>query len=715
MFGWAGLLAIAAFLGSCLALQCGAFRFFGFRACALWLVAGGFVLLLIVALVLLCADSARAISRIFRSPRFIPASFILSAAAIAGGIVALFNYAPPGEPILGEADQGIYLSSAIHLARTGSYKIDIPVLKITPAALRPWALGREPAEAQRRNGPAPRFWNYDVGFFLDPQPLDQVRDSTTPISSEATVNPQFPPGFPLLLAAAYEAGGWNGLIIVNRVLIVLAAALLGLIANRWLPVRGVIGLCVFLVALLQPLNVWVARSFFAEPSALCFWLLAILHWQYRRLIGNIFSGLLAGAFLAGGFYLKFDVLVALSVTALAVLFTSSFRFKAAFYLASAIVGLGALLAWRQFSWPNFYGNLSALAQSRMLLFLAAVGVLALAWKCWDANRVSRMLVPRRYSRFFLAAIILLLAAYAYWIRPNPSEANADYFFFWPIEGLLRSYREDTFFRLGWYWQPFGLALAVVGVAWLGFRRRLLWQKAFFWSGLISLFVLCYDLRNNPLQPYAMRRLLPAALPLLILGAAAFFPAVCEALLRFGRSRKPGAIMLKAGMMASIAGTAALLAGFAPINSRLNRQPKDGNFAGLVAQITKLAQAVPPRSIVVIRQNGLLATLATPLQLLEGIDALLVRPASHSTAYEEAFAQAWQEWTKHKYRVFLLSSSEQDRLDLFEVNLTAQARGTLRFPIISQSPVKLNTETVPIEWDYFLEEIQLPGAKTSTAP
>jgi hypothetical protein len=672
-----------------------------------------------VALAMLCHEAGRAFVQTFECRKFRCGAVTLSAMVIGAAAAIPFAYPPPGEPIIGAADEGIYLSSAIHLARTGSYRIEVPILRETTSALQPWMLGYEPAEAQRRNDASPRFWNYHTGFVLDPQPPDDPGDPAQPISSRATINPQFPPGFPLLLAAAYEAGGWRGLSLANRLLVLLAAALLGLLANRWLPARGVIGLCVFLLALFQPLDLWVGRSFFAEPSALCLWLLALLAWARRCLLGATSAGLLAGAALAAGLYLKFDALLVGSLTVLGVFFTSGRRFKTSFWIASASVGLSALLAWCQFSWPNFSGNLTALGQSRMLWFLAAGGSLAVGWKWWETRRQAghdtlTQLSYWRYSPFVLALTVLILAAYAYWIRPNPGEAEADQFFFWPIEGMLRSYREETFFRLGWYWQPFGLALAVSGVALLGLRLRGAWPKAFFWSGLVSLVILSYDLRNNPLQPYAMRRLLPAAIPFLVLGAAASFPLLWEWLLRFRRHwRSRFDRIVGAGL--TLAGTAALLAGFGPINASLNTEPKQGNFGGLMAQTSQLANLLPPHSVVVIRRNTPLASLAIPLQVIEGIDTILLSPASHSNAYQAAFVRAWQEWVRRERPVFLLSSVTDDRLDLFGVSLTSRAQGTIRFPLVSQSSAKLNTGVIEIDWDYFLAEIQFAPPEKTAAP
>ena len=718
-------MTVFVFVSTCLAVQCGALRFSPLRHSALWLLSGSFASLLFLVLAALCDEASRAVARIFVRETFRHLGLVLSALAVSAGAAIPFAFSPPGEPIFGAADQGIYLSSGIHLARTGSYRIEVPILGKTPSALQPWVLGYEPAEAQRRTGSARRFWNYQAGFVLDPQPENRPANLDKPLSSAAMLSPQFPPGFPLLLAAAYDVGGWKGLSLVNRALTILAAALLGLLANRWLQPRGVIGVCVFLLAVIHPLNLWTARSFFAEPSAHCFWLLAMVAWAQRRVVGEVSAGLLVGATLAGGLYLKFDMLPVGSLTGMGMLFTSGFRFKFVFLAASAAVGLSAFLAWWQFCWPNFSGNITSLWQSRILWYLVPAGLLAGGWQWWRMSlRSSDSSGPVRFAPEFqralrlgsplvLAGMILTVAAYAYWIRPNPAETRADRFFFWPINALLRSYREETFFRLGWYWQPLGLATAVIGLALLVFRLRSPWQKTFFWVGLISLLTLSYDLRNNPLQPYAMRRLIPTALPCLILGAAASLPVCSEALLRW--HQRPGWNYVGQKLTASVAllGTTLLLFGFLRVNSALNTEPKDGNFAGLPAQTSGLAQRLPARSILLIRGNAPFAALATPLQIIDGVDTILIRPASHSQAYQDAFLRTWRNWTREGYHVMSLSPIADDRLDLFGARFMPAAQGKFSFPMVQQSPIRLNTNPSQVEWDYFLGEIRFPNLETSS--
>ena len=161
-----------------------------------------------------------------------------------------------------------------------------------------------------------------------------------------------------------------------------------------------------------------------------------------------------------------------------------------------------------------------------------------------------------------AALTLLASGYAYFVRPKVG-VEYDRFFFWPAGAFIRSYREDTFVRLGWYWQPWGLAWATAGVAALAFQLRAAWQKTFWLLGAGALCVLCYDLRNNPVQPYAMRRLVPAASPLLISAAATFGAWAVEA---WRRGRPGGGRASRWGPAVTVVTGAVLLVGFRPVNN-----------------------------------------------------------------------------------------------------------------------------------------------------
>jgi hypothetical protein len=697
------------FLASCFSLQIGVLQFSLLRHVTSWLLFGCFAALVISSLALLCYQTAHCIARIWHRERWFSRVFLVITLIVTAGAVTPFAYAPPDEAFFGFADQGVYLNSAVHLARTGSYRIDVPILRETPASLRPWMLANEPAEAQRHNGPAPQFWNYHTGFLLDPQPNRGSSVDNGFVSDIGKLDPVFPPGFPLVLAAAYQSAGWQALMLVNRVVIILAAVLLGLIANHWLPPKGVVGICVFLVAVFLPLNIWAGRTFYAEPTALCFWLVAVLMWAQSRLVGTVTSALIAGAALAAALYVKFDILLVGSLTILGIVLSGRSPFKWISLVTARVVSEFALIGWWQFSWPNFFGNITSLAQSRTIWVLAVAGVLAVIWLYRKRTRpraASIASASRPLLHAIVAVSIVALAAYAYWFRRDVPQARVDHFFYWPIQSMLRSYREDTFYRLGWYWQPFGLWLAVMGVATISLSVRTGWQKTFFWAALIPLAMLSYDLRNNPLQPYAMRRLVLAALPLLVIGGVAFFPIATAIVMELLKRRKLVRERSHA-LIAATSGTMVLLSGFAPINSRLNTQPPRGNFAGLVEQISKIAHSLPSHSIVVIRRNSPLASLATPLQFLEGVDAILVDPASHSTTYQTAFVQALKEWTGRGHRVFFLTAVPNDQLDLFGAQFDSTGHGVLNFPVVSQSASTLNTEPVAVEWEYYVEQIRIP--------
>ena len=74
-------------------------------------------------------------------------------------------------------------------------------------------------------------------------------------------------------------------------------------------------------------------------------------------------------------------------------------------------------------------------------------------------------------------------------------------------------------RLGWYLSPLGLLLGVVGCALLVHERTSERTWAILGVGLFFTVLYTYKTYNNPHHIYVMRRYVPAAFPMLTLGAA----------------------------------------------------------------------------------------------------------------------------------------------------------------------------------------------------
>ena len=315
---------------------------------------------------------------------------VLRALVVFSGIWAFWRaYPPPGDEILGAQDQGLYLAGAVVLASTGRYVPETPVLLNAPAELRPWVLGFEPAEAQRTGAHAVprRYWNYHTGLFLRDQPGPAAAAT---LSRSGQLLFQFPPGFPALLASAFQVGGWSALAQVNRGAVALAAVLLGLLAGRWTRAPATVGIVTFLLALFFPLHVWISHTFFAEPTTLALWLLALWAWGEAQdgedaatpssprqsfwadswhgfIGGHVFQG---GRFRAGVVYRGWDRLLA----------PLGPSFPVACLLSMLVATAGALAAWWQFSRFNFVGTLEAFWRSNHLTLLLIVGFGRWGWR-----------------------------------------------------------------------------------------------------------------------------------------------------------------------------------------------------------------------------------------------------------------------------------------------------------------------------------------------
>ena len=554
-------------------------------------------------------------------------------------------YYNPSDRVFGACDEGLYANTAVNLAKTGHYYLDAPILSEASGAEKALLLKSEPAAAQRGTKLRQVHPRYHIGLF--------VRDS-----NGAQLTPQFPLGWPAILAASYSVGGWHAAQAANTGITFLCAVFVGILALGWL--GPVTALSAFVIFLFFPLHPWAARSIFSEPALEFAWLLTVFGWRESKsdpLWGGIITGLAAGAMLC----LKIEA--SLVVAGMAGLWAWHWMDRPRFVLASAAASLVSLAvagsAWRQFN--QFYLADTFGSVPHQLLWGAAAALLMVAailarpevqlfvrGQLRTARVKSNPPVPTSSSRVNLWRVIkviaffalILLAYYGAFIRPEP--ATPDSYFYWPVQQQIRSFREDTFVRLIWYWQPWGLALAVLGAASMVFKLRKPWQIGLYGVGLFFLIGLSYDIRNNPIQPYAMRRYLPFATPILVIGAA----YIGRALVRQWVSRRFYKEWIP--VVVQIAVTVTLLAGFVPINRLLNQHVE---FAGVPAHVEKLASEVPENALVLVSEASGLSWLATPLQFMYGRQCMIVPAPLFKDA---GFPDLVERWTKNGHAVYLIT-------------------------------------------------------------
>jgi hypothetical protein len=594
------------------------------------------------------------------------------------------------ECILGDNDEGTYATSAVNLAQTGGYFFHASLLPGLPPKFQPWVLKHEPAMSNRTAKPPARFLCYRPSLFV----ADQERGLAAS---------QFPPEFPVLLGSAYSLFGYNGLRAVNLLLVIGAAGLAGLLGAKWLGRAAGAAACVLM--LWFPLQIWIGNTLYSEPLAQLLWLLALLGWA-ERAKSPLIAGLLAGSSAGLGLAVKIDALPVAMLTAFAVLVQWKHypRFSLALAAALAASGAASLGSWWLYDRPYVESTLRALAETNRAPLIAAAilgAIILLAAPILTRNkRVKSCLIQHgpAMRRWLLAAGLLFglgLAGYAYLIRSHP--AKPDTFYYWPAEHDIRSYREDTFLRLGWYWQPWGLAVAVLGLGVLLTRARELWQWLFLGLGLLFLISFCYDIRNNPIQPYGMRRFLPYAVPLMALGAAGLWFWLKNETLRAGLT---------------VLTCAALAAGFFPTNQRLNTA---GEFPGLIVQMESLAERVPAGAVVLVPDTSLLATLATPFEFAFGKPCLVIRGNMPSIQYEQATRSAIHGWQAAGRRVLVLAPRPGETLHLFQVQPQLLAQGRIETRATPQSANSLVLSQITWTLPWTLSELPPIAAPTPHPP
>lgn len=413
----------------------------------------------------------------------------------------------PHEFIFGGADAGVYMNLAARIATHGSIQFHDPTLAELDATLRL--------------------------AFLQPVTSSVVTHTFFPAfyvtqEAEAEITPQFFHLYPVWAAIGYGLAG--------SLSASLQAALqlngLWALGGAWafyLTVRRLTGWEVAYLALLglslNGIIIWFAR--YPITETLSFYLLWGSFWSLGVWLSHNrehpFLGFLAGVLFGESFLTRIDFLFVLPIVAFFMFLhwmtgwkRKDFWFWVPLWGLLAHALLHAVWQSRPYFFDLFDFAILLLMRSWWLPLTAVViagvvvGVLSRS-----RDQLARLAVYQRPFLFAIILVLLLLTVYSWWIRPlQDSGSRFDGF----SQTTLTLTDNENLPRLGWYLSSVGIWLGVAGIA------ALIWHVDRRTAVLLAItlfFTLLYlwNIRANPHHIYAVRRYVPATVPLFILGAA----------------------------------------------------------------------------------------------------------------------------------------------------------------------------------------------------
>lgn len=544
-------------------------------------------------------------------------------------VTAVFLFFRPHQFIIGGADAGVYVNLGANISRTGSILIQDDFLASLPADLYPALL------RPLNNPVAPQY--ILPAFHVIGEPLGQI-------------TPHFYHLHPVWQATAYSltGGGANG--VQAELLLPGLWGLFGALAV-YLTVRRIAGWETALVALaglsLNALQVWFAR--YPTTETLTQFLLWAGLWGLGVWIEDPGSrplwGLLAGLALGQSFLVRIDMLFVLPVLGLfGVWLWASTGWKQTynwFFLPLLLLILHSLLHALWQSRPYFFELFGfALNILRVNWYIPVGGAIGGVVLLLGLGRYRRQLAwLGRYQRQFLAgliSVVVLWALYNWFLRPYLGETT-----FWNDPyggGAIPQLNHENLIRLGWYLSPVGIGLGIAGIG------LLIWQVNRGTTVTLSinlLIALIYltNIRANPHQIYAMRRYVPAVMPLFIIGGACF--------LGWLAARK------KTWLSAITAVLAILwLAGLGWLSRGFISQV---DYQGILPQLNQFDDQIAAGSILIFNDPtpvGQGDFIGTPLRFLKQYNVLTLRDPD--ALDEPQFAQTLRQWQDQGYAIYWLN-------------------------------------------------------------
>jgi hypothetical protein len=547
---------------------------------------------------------------------------------------AIWAFTPPAEYIVGGKDPGVYMNAGVQISQRGQLIIEEPLVASLPAETRGLFFPYHPRQ--------PYYSNRFMGFFL----LDPDRGTTID---------QFPHLFPMAVAIGYDLAGLTGARYAT-----VACAALGVLSLYFLGARligrpAAAGAAALLA--LHVVQLWHARIPNAEVLGQWLLLTGLLATARAHQDDQMFFAPLAGLLLGLLPFARFDGLLAIMLVGAGL---TAYWLTGGRVMWAFMVPLGAALlafATYLFTWLAPYAELPTIWVQSNRRLIAGLFVLALvAWVAGVLLRRSRTFTTqmRRYLPHLITAVVVALAAYAWFLRAP--------------EGKLALHDAHSLRMFGWYVHPAAIAAALVGLAIVG--PRVFWRDpAFFLVACGSAIFLFYRIRIVPEHFWATRRYVLIVLPavLLMLATTLLVPLV---------NRDPhGDRKILYGRYGLRLLVLALVAwGMWTATDRIRPHVE---YAGVIPRLEALADRFGPDDLIIVESRNAsdLHVLALPLAYIYDKRVLVLNsPKPDKTAFETLLG-----WARPQFRnVYFIGGGGTDLLSR-EVAVEAVASDRFQIP------------------------------------
>lgn len=540
---------------------------------------------------------------------------------------------PPSEYVVGGKDPGVYLNAGVQIAQRGSLVIEDTLVSSLPVETR--GLFFPPHRGQ------PYYSNRFMGFFL-------VNPDT------GTVVDQFPHLYPTAVAIGYDVAGLTGARYTST-----ACAVMGVLALYFLGARlaghpaaaGAAGmLAIHLV------QVWHARIPNSEILAQGLLLAGLLALSRAHQDDDEFFAPIAGVLLGLLPFARFDGVLAIGLAAagLAVHWLAGGRVLWAFAVplgAASLAFVVYLLTWLApyAELPKIWLSANRVTLGALAL-ASAVAVVAGLWLRREPAFTTRL---RRWLPHVLTAVVVVLAAYAWFIRAP--------------EGKLALHDANSLRMFSWYVHPAAIAAALAGLAIIA--PRAFWRDpSFFAVACGSAIFVFYRIRIVPEHFWATRRYLPIILPAVLLGIA------MTLLLPLAGRAGAGARAAQAGRYAlRLVVLGLVCAGLWRATAQIRPHVE---YAGVVPRLEAIASRFTHKDLVVVESRNAsdVHVLALPLAYIYDTPVLVLNSPKPDKAVFEVFLG----WARQHYRdVYFIGGGGTD---LLSQRVAVEAIASERFQV-----------------------------------